>query len=141
MDAEKVRRLEDKHWEIEISLDVRLSLAFTVLKAAHLSLFHIHGYHYALGAAGRFLGSILGDFFKQNQGKKKPQVIEAAKTYLSPFVHMIRPLQAAGGGDTFFRGTLDDGLILLCRAGSGGYWGTVVFVNFGKTLWGSASGA
>jgi hypothetical protein len=56
-----------KHWEIEISRDVRIPMMVSVIKAAHLTLFEMLGYRYALSLAGYFVGrQILGEFYLQN---------------------------------------------------------------------------
>ena len=52
-----------KRWEVEISRDVRVPMLVSVIKAAHLTLFAMHGYNYALSSSGIFVGQqILGEF-------------------------------------------------------------------------------
>jgi hypothetical protein len=65
--------------DIEIAKDVRMPALVSLIKAAHLTLFDMIGYRYALSAGGHFVGGqILGRFFCRNHGKSKPQVAEEA---------------------------------------------------------------
>jgi len=67
----------DGNWEIRIDTDVRLAALVSLLKAAHLALFEMLGYQYALSAAGHFLGyTVLGSFFLKNQGRRRAEIRE-----------------------------------------------------------------
>jgi hypothetical protein len=46
----------DGNWEIGVERDVRLASLVSLLKAAHLTLFKLLGYRYALSWGGFFLG-------------------------------------------------------------------------------------
>jgi len=66
----------NQNWEILISKDIRVAAIASLIKAAHLTLFEMVGYQYALSAGSHFIGrEILGEFFYQNYGKKKSQII------------------------------------------------------------------
>jgi hypothetical protein len=119
-------------WQIEIDCDLRLSAFVSLLKAAHLSLFEVVGYRYALSAAGHFLGQqILGTFFSAHRNKPKSEVILAAKTYFAEFATMLRPVSEP---DTSIKGTVADRRILVCHASSGGFWSQIVFIRTGELL-------
>ena len=118
--------------QIEIDCDLRLSAFVSLLKAAHLSLFEVLGYRYALSVAGHFLGqTILGAFFSAHRTKPKSEVIRAAKTYFAEFASMLRPVIEP---DTSIKGTVADRRILVCHANSGGFWSQIVFIPTGELL-------
>jgi hypothetical protein len=53
--------------EIRVERDLRLPALVSLIKVAHLTLFSMLGYRYALSAGGHFMGrSILGEFYLQN---------------------------------------------------------------------------
>ncbi len=59
-------------WEIEVARDLRLPTLVSLIKAAHLTQFHLLGYRYLFSAAGRWVGrDILGEFFQQNMDAKR----------------------------------------------------------------------
>jgi hypothetical protein len=103
---------QGKHWEVEISRDIRIPMLVSVIKAAHLTLFHMLGYNYVLSAGGYFVGhQILGEFFLHNYDKPKADVLKAANPFFREYVHMVRPLIS----DTFnFQGTVTDNALLIC---------------------------
>jgi hypothetical protein len=80
-------------WQIAIEKDCRIPALVSVLKAAHLALFEMLGYRYALSAGGLFLGrSILGRFFLENDGLPKKEVIKNAESYFIGYVNLVRPV-------------------------------------------------
>jgi hypothetical protein len=126
---------EGKNWEIEISRDVRVPMLVSVIKAAHLTLFEMLGYRYALSAAGIFVGhDILGKFFSQNKDRPKAEVFENARSFFREFVHMVRPL-ISGGFDS--QGTVVDRTFHLCMGSSGSPWAMVVFVKTAHVIHGA----
>lgn len=125
---------EGKHWEIEISRDLRIPMMVSVIKAAHLTLFAMLGYSYALSAAGNFVGyEILGKFFLQNRRKSKPKVLENARPFFREFVHMVRPLISCGFDS---QGTVVDRTFYLCMGSSGSTWAMIVFVKTAHVIHG-----
>ena len=73
----------DGRWDIAIEKDVRLASLVSLLKAAHLTLFHSLGYRYALSAGGRFIGfTVLGDFFLKTRDMARTRALEVAKSPL-----------------------------------------------------------
>lgn len=122
----------DHKWEIEISKDIRISALVSLIKSAHLSLFELIGYNYALSTSGYFVGKIvLGDFFIQNRGKPKSEVIKNAFPYFKEFTHMVRPVVSL---EVPLEGTIYDGTLLLCLTENDDYWAFLVFVKIAKSL-------
>ncbi len=51
----------------------------SLIKTAHLSLFHLLGYRYAAFPSGRFIGrDIVGNFFLANASKPRRGVLSSA---------------------------------------------------------------
>jgi len=118
------------NWEIDIQKDVRLAALVSLIKSAHLTLFEMLGYRYALSAGGHFLGwSILGEFFLKNNGLTKREITDNALEYFREFQHMVRPLLTVQ-----VRGTVADRLVLICKADSGLHWAIVVFIRTSESL-------
>jgi hypothetical protein len=124
--------IEGRKIEIEISKDVRIPSLVSLIKAAHLTLFEMLGYTYALSASGHFTGfEILGKFFWQNRDKPKTEIIESARPFFREFTHMVRPIQENTLG---IKGTATDRLLYLCRSVSGSPWAFIVFIRTSKLL-------
>lgn len=120
------------NWEIRVEKDVRIGAFVSLLKAAHLALYDMLGYRYALSAGGHFLGfTILGSFFSQNQGQSKQKILENAPRHFADFANMVRPVQAGG---TDAKGTADDGLLYICTRGTEIRWAFLVHVRTGDSL-------
>jgi hypothetical protein len=116
---------QGKRWEIEISRDVRISMLVSTIKAAHLTLFAMDGYNYALSSSGIFVGQqILGEFFLKNYKKPKSDIVKGAHHYFREYRHMVRPLIS---GD--FEGTITDRKLLMCMGSSGFPWAMMVFMR------------
>lgn len=118
--------------EIEIAKDVRIPALVSLIKAAHLTLFDMLGYRYALSAGGHFVGrQILGEFFCRSHGKSKSEVGQDALVFFREFARMVRAVQAS---DLHLQGTITDGELLVCRATGGFAWGLVVFIRTSRQL-------
>lgn len=119
-------------WEIETFKDVRLAALVSLIKAAHLTLFEMLGYDYALSDKGYFIGrQILGEFFYQNHDKPKSEVLKNAYPFFREFAHMVRPVQACSLG---LQGTITDRLLLICWGSSGSPWALIVFIRTSQQL-------
>jgi hypothetical protein len=126
MAPEDVAALTDAHWQIQTERDLRVPAFVSLLKAAHLTLFNMLGYQYALSSAGHFLGrTVLGDFYCANVGKTKKVIVTNAHAHFREFGHMVRPTQGIIGS---FRGTADDHIVYMCERGSI-RWGIIVLVR------------
>jgi hypothetical protein len=124
----------DQQWEIEVSRDLSLSMLVSTIKAAHLSLFKMLGYRYALRQAGYFIGrTILGEFFLENCEKSKQDLSHRALQFFREFVHMVRPIIST---TIEMQGTVTDGLAFLCMGGSGSPWAVIVLVKTEEQLYG-----
>lgn len=123
---------KESKWEIAVSKDVRVSAVVSLIKAAHLTLFKMLGYRYAFSSGGYFVGrNILGEFFLQNQGKTKKEILENAHPFFKEFAHMVRPLHSS---EITFQGTVSDNQLLLCQKHGDIAWATIVFVKTAQTI-------
>lgn len=131
MPPEAVEASTADDWDLEISKDVRMPALVSLIKAAHLTLFHMLGYSYALSAIGEFAGrQILGNFFQQNRDKERPEVLENAHSFFTEFVHIVRPVLDTGLN---LQGTVNDRFLMVCRK-ENGFWAQIVFVKTGRLL-------
>jgi hypothetical protein len=122
----------ERNWEVRIEKDVRLAALVSLLKAAHLALFDMLGYRYALSAGGHFMGAtILGEFFSKNRGLPRADILANALSHFAEFANMVRPA-LAGGND--LKGTADDGLLYICTRGTEIRWAFLVHIRTGDTL-------
>lgn len=132
MPPEDVLAAVGQKWELEIDKDVRIAALVSLIKAAHLTLFDMLGYRYALSAGGYFVGrQILGEFFCQNRDKSKFEVLENALVFFREFAQMVRPVQSCR---LDLQGTITDRQLLICRGSSGFAWALVVFVRTSRLL-------
>jgi hypothetical protein len=121
-----------KNWEIAISKDIRIPALVSLIKAAHLTLFELLGYSYALSAGGHFVGrQILGEFFLRNHEKAKPEVLEDALPFFREFAHMVRPVQSSAIN---FQGTITDNLLLICKGSNTPPWAFIIFIKTSQSL-------
>lgn len=119
---------EDKKWDIRFEQDLRLPALVALLKAAHLTLFRLVGYRYALSAGGRFLGrDVLGAFVDQSVERPKSEVLLHAQNHFTEFQNLVRPVLTSATG---LAGTITDGLFYLCMD-SEGPWAIAVLVRTG----------
>jgi hypothetical protein len=118
LDPQSVVNSENGDWELEITKDIRLSALVSLIKATHLTLFHMFGYRYILSAPGEYIGrQILGKFFLQTHRLPKVEVLREAQNFFREFSGMVRPIQTVGLG---FQGTITDNMFLLCWSQSKG---------------------
>ncbi len=122
----------DKGVNLAIEKDVRVPALVSLLKAAHLTLFEMLGYRYALSPAGSFLGSaVLGEFFLRNRGNSKAEVTAKAASHFAKFANMVRPVLSQEAG---IRGTISDGLLFVCFVDNRIPWAYIVFIRTGDRL-------
>ena len=118
-------------WEVRVQKDVRVQALVSVLKAAHLTMFHLLGYRYALSGGGRFLGmDVLGTLFLKSQGMERPASLTLAKHHLRQFSSMVRPVIEA---PTETPGTITDRCVHFLMRGHE-IWGCLVFVRTANHL-------
>lgn len=117
----------NNEWRVEVVKDIRLAAIVSVLKAAHLTLFEMLGYRYALCGGGRYLGEVPGRFFLENVGRPKGEVLKHAGSYFKPLATMVRPV---GPDSPKPEGSINDSSIRVCWCeGSNTPWGGIVFVR------------
>lgn len=127
MSPDFVERNQEEIWEVEVSKDIRLQAVASLVKAAHLTMFALFGYQYALSAAGRFVGyDILGEFFRTNRKNDRKTVLKNAATFFREHARMARPVLVQP--DTF-DGTINDRRFLVCKGYDNQFWGFVILVN------------
>ena len=125
-----LKHVEDKnHVDVEIVIDRddRAVAFLSALHSAHLTMFHLNGYTYALGPAGLFIADILNDYCTKAMSLSRTKRIELAKEYHASHEGMHVSLGNAGG----LKGTVDDKHFLsvwtengICYA-----WGIIVRFN------------
>jgi hypothetical protein len=122
----------DKGCQVVVQKDVRLHAAVSLLKAAHLTLFDMLGYRYALSPGGDFLGrTVLGDFFLKNRSLSKVDVLRNAASHFREFANMVRPVAASSFPS---QGTASDRFLFVCECEDHTPWGLVVFVKTSDDL-------
>jgi hypothetical protein len=127
MSPEELIATQGDSWAFEMKKDLRVQALVSLIKSAHLTLFHILGYNYALSADGLLIGrSVLGSFFLKNRCSPREEVKRQAVTFFREFQHAVRPLSREG---TTILGTVSDQLMLLCAGSSGNFWGVIVFAR------------
>lgn len=119
--------LQEHKWDVEVSKDIRVSALVSLIKAAHLTLFELIGYSYALSAGGYFVGwEILGMFFSQNHNRSKSEILANALPYFREFANMVRPFQSLNFD---LKGTISDGLLFICKDSNELPWAFVVLIK------------
>ena len=116
------------NWEISIEKDLRLPALVSLLKAAHLSMFSLLGYSYALSAGGHFLGwEVLGKFASDNMTLARAAVLANARMHFRQFANLVRPMLGSPSG---LSGTVSDSTLFLCT-GSPKAWSFMVLISTG----------
>lgn len=119
-------------WETDFTKDLRLSALVSLIKSAHLTLFEILSYDYALTAGGNLVGQgILGNFYEKNKNKRKVDILNNALSYFQDFAHMVRPLSSNKLG---FQGTISDYQFLICSDSNNMTWALIVFIKINQCL-------
>jgi hypothetical protein len=132
--AEELENLLDADWRIELSQDLRVGALVSLIKAAHLTLFFLRGYRYALSTTGHFIGrQVLGALFEAAKGSSKGEAELLAERQLAAYVNMVRPLLGSSLG---LLGTILDGKIMVGWSASGFPWTLIVLVPTGDTMHG-----
>jgi len=126
------RAAMSKGCQIIIEKDVRLPALVSLLKAAHLTLFEMLGYRYALSAGGHFLGrTVLGDFFLRNRDLSKADVLIDAMSHFPEFANMMRPVLTT---PSELQGTVSDRFLFVCRCETETPWALMVFIRTSDLL-------
>lgn len=122
----------NKRFQILIEKDIRWQALVSLLKAAHLTLFEMLGYRYALSPGGFFLGkTVLGDFFLNNEHLGKSEITERAFSHFAEFANMARPVVSH---EPRVEGTASDGFVLICRCEDQTPWALILFIRTATLL-------
>lgn len=74
----------------------RAAIVASLLKAAHLTLFFLLGYRYALSPGGWFVGhQVLGSFFRRNSGRSRRVAAGNAAAHFTPYTNLVRRIRRA----------------------------------------------
>ena len=120
MSQQEFVKVTNEHWEIDINKDIRVAAVVSLIKAAHLTLFHLAGYRYALSAAGYYVGrGTLGHFYRAHAGRTKEELLIESLKYFRKYGHMVRELRIV---ENSYQGTVSDRKLLVCHTNSGGFW-------------------
>ena len=124
---EAMLNAKKEKWEIYVDKDIRLPALVSLLKAAHLTLFHLLGYLHVWSSSGYFLGkTVLGDFFLKAREMKRDEALDLAKTHFTQFANMIRPILTK---PCPFKGTLTDRWGYALVNGDRPPWAFMIFVR------------
>jgi hypothetical protein len=122
-----VAGLDGAGGEIVVDRDFTLAMIAGLLKAAHLTLFRMLGYSYALSPGGRLIGKdVLGRFIDDFRGKPSRARPEL-ESYFREWRNAVRPIVSIGANN--YRGTVDDGSVLEIRSSSGTPFAIGVFIR------------
>jgi hypothetical protein len=125
---DEMAELSLRNLQIEMKLDCRTAGVVSMIKAAHLTMFRLLRYGYALSGAGIDVGRFtLGQFYLENQGRRDREVRAAAPDFFRRYVNAVRPVQYAG--QTPPRGTVEDRRLGVCFGSSGRPFAFIVFVR------------
>ena len=126
MSAAELQSRSDERLQFQVDKNFQLPSLISGLKAAHLTMFHLMGYRYALSAGGHFLGkAILGDFVRKVGRLGRSDAIEMAADHFNEFAALMRPIVSPLPECD---GTLSDGQLYLLMNGSA-IWGAQVVVR------------
>lgn len=131
LDPSDMLSSEDADWAVSIERDLRLPALVSLLKAAHLTLFHMLGYRYVYSPGGHFLGyDTLGKFYLENRGRPKRQVLARAREHFNDHIGIVRPMLSAPR----IEGTVSDGMLALCMPRPSDIWAMLVFIKAAGVL-------
>lgn len=118
--------------EIKIDQDFLPAAVASLLKAAHLTMFKICGYHYLNSAAGLDLAKILREFYEMNRDKPRRAQVKAVRGYFTKFQGMVAPLGTNAPG--ILAGSIVDNRFLLPVSPSGRFLSLGIVIKAGDSL-------
>ena len=128
---EEMEKLKNRNWELDYNKNLNLPSLVSLLKSAHLTLFHLLGYRHPFSAGGYFLGkNILGDFYLKTHGMSREKVRQHAISHFSEFVNMVRPVLSESITCT---GTISDRYLYVWMY-MGKPWALLIFINIANHL-------
>jgi hypothetical protein len=126
--AERLIASKDGDIAIVCERDYRPSVIAALLKAAHLTLFHLLGYRHVLGPTGFLLADILRTFYSEHRGKHRVSKQSIAGHFLQ-FQAMMAPIIVQN--EELLRGSVVDGHFLTCWTASDEIFAFCVIVKAG----------
>ncbi len=122
----EMQQAENENWKIHIDKNINLPALVSLIKAAHLTLFHLCGYRHVFSRCGFFLGrDVLGEFFLRARKMERVDALEMARTHFSPLANMVRPVLTNPSPLT---GTATDHLLYVCLNGNRP-WALLIFLR------------
>ena len=121
----------DHNWEIVIDRCYIAPAVASLIKAAHLTLFHMLGYRHVTSTAGRFVADILKQCFYKFRHSPDRELRKNVDLYFEPYHRMVWPLQIIPS--TTMKGTVTDRKAFCCWASSNTPF--ALGVTFGQTMY------
>jgi hypothetical protein len=104
----------------------------SLLKAAHLTMFSIFGYHHVYSPSGLMVADILKKFYDDNRHRDRKAQSQAATEYFPQFAGMVIPL--GGYNESLLKGSIDDHRFIRCIGSSGDWYALGVLVRTDNTM-------
>jgi len=132
LSADDLMALDGSDIQIVVDRDYRAAVVASVIKAAHLTLFNLLGYHHVFSPAGILLADILKSFFLQHRSTPRKQLGNPVESYFRPLACMVLPLITRDVSR--FQGTLIDNQVLGCFGATAGVFAIGVIVRAGEDV-------
>ena len=113
--------------ELIVERDFSPSVIASMLKAAHLTMFHLLGYDHVDSPGGQYVAHILKDFYERHHGSHSVTE-EGVERYFRRHESMVSPMVV---GNDFLRGTAEDNLLVSCWGMTVGMFAIGVIVKVG----------
>ncbi len=126
---EELKSLQDETCQIVVNQDYVPAVTASVLKAAHLTMFHLLKYRHVFSPAGRYLASILGEYFLKYRNDKKKKNKSALAAHFQPYASMISPMILKN--KEALQGTAIDNRLIVCIGATQGIFASGVIVPAG----------
>lgn len=128
--TEEAQKLSGKDFKIVIEHDYRPSIIASVLKAAHLTMFHMLGYKHVFSPAGTYVASTLEQFYTVHKGTKGKKRRQAFAAHFRQYRRMISRMVLIDRA--VLSGTILDNQILACIGATEGVFAFGVVIPVGN---------
>ncbi len=126
---EELKSLQVETCQIVVNQDYRPAVIASVLKAAHLTMFHLLKYRHVFSPAGLYLASILREYFLKYGRDRKKKNKAALAAHFRPYASMISPMILKN--KEALRGTAIDNRLMLCIGATEGIFASGAVVPAG----------
>jgi hypothetical protein len=126
---EEVKTLHGQELRVVVTRDCRPAVTASLLKAAHLTMFHLLGYSHALSPTGRYLASMLKEIFANHRDTPRSKLREPMADHFRNAACMITPMLIKD--TSLMRGTVLDRRLLACVGATEGVFAIGVIVPAG----------